>query len=204
MMAVLNQTRRTTKTDPVLGTVRRCLVCGESKPKSDLIRFVLDSDGWVVPDLACRLPGRGLWVSADREALQTAIAKNLFSRAAKAKAKVDPALLQQVERLFARRCSDLLGLARAASAIVTREPLVLESLAAGKLEAVLLASDAGGDIRKKLSRAPVLFGDMMTREELGAALGREHLAVAGLRAHPLTEKLQEEMKRWHGVRASEG
>ena len=50
-----------------------------------LIRFVAGPDGVVAPDLARKLPGRGLWVAADRASVETAAKKNLFSRAAKAK-----------------------------------------------------------------------------------------------------------------------
>jgi len=181
-------------------TLRRCLVTGVDKPKSDLIRFVLDPEKRVVPDLTGRLPGHGLWVSATRDALKQATTKNMFTRAAKTKAVVDADLPAQVERLLVRRVSELLGLARAARAVVTREPVVLEALAGGSLVAVFLASDAGGDIRKKLSRVPMLF-TCFSREELGAALGREQLVAVGLKAHPLTSKIVEEMTRWQGVSA---
>lgn len=180
---------------------RRCLATGAFKPKAELIRFVLDPEGRVVPDLAARLPGRGLWVSATRDALSLAVSKNLFAKAAKAKALVDAALLQRVAELMTRRCLELLGLARSVGAVVAREPAVLEALASGQLSAVLLASDAGGDIRKKCARAPLLF-DGFTRAQLGAALGREHLVALGLKPHPLTTKLQDELRRWQGLGVS--
>lgn len=180
---------------------RRCLVTGAFKPKAELIRFVLDPEGRVVPDLAARLPGRGLWVSATREALSLAASKNLFAKAAKTKAFVDAALPEQVAALMTRRCLDLLGLARSVGAVVAREPAVLEALAAGQLSAVLLAADAGGDIRKKMARAPLLF-DGFSRAQLGGALGREHLVALGLKPHPLTTKLQDELRRWQGLGVS--
>ena len=61
---------------------RRCIVTGETQPKAGLIRFVAGPDGQVVPDLAEKLPGRGFWVVADRQALDRAAAKGLFSRGA--------------------------------------------------------------------------------------------------------------------------
>lgn len=202
MDKVLTQPTETTALPAALLLAsRRCLVSGEVKPKSELVRFVLGPDHAVVPDLTAKLPGRGLWVSATRQALEEATRKNLFSKAAKTKVIIDKDLPAQVEGLLAHRCSGLLGLARAAGSIVTREPMVLEAMAAGTLVAVLLASDAGNDITKKLSRFPALY-TCFTREELGAALGRDHLVAVGLRAHPLTEKLQTELTRWQGVRAS--
>ena len=63
---------------------RKCIVSGEVQPKGGLIRFVVGPEGEVVPDVAGKLPGRGMYVSADRDAIGKAGKKNLFSRAAKA------------------------------------------------------------------------------------------------------------------------
>ena len=51
---------------------RRCIVTGDTRDKADLIRFVVGPDGSVVPDIEGKLPGRGLWVSAERQTLETA------------------------------------------------------------------------------------------------------------------------------------
>ena len=63
---------------------RRDIVSGEVLPENRLIRFVADPDGNVVPDAAAKLPGRGLWVEASKAAIDKAVEKKLFSRAAKA------------------------------------------------------------------------------------------------------------------------
>jgi predicted RNA-binding protein YlxR (DUF448 family) len=62
---------------------RRDIVSGEVMPDSRLMRFVAGPDGVVVPDASAKLPGRGLWVEASRKAVDTAVEKKLFSRAAK-------------------------------------------------------------------------------------------------------------------------
>ena len=67
---------------------RRCLATGEVQPKRGLIRFAVSPDGVVVPDILEKLPGRGLWVHAERDALETVIKKKLFSRGAKAQVTV--------------------------------------------------------------------------------------------------------------------
>ena len=59
---------------------RRCIVTGEVLPDAKLVRFVADPDGNVVPDVAAELPGRGMWVNATREAVKTAVARNLFAK----------------------------------------------------------------------------------------------------------------------------
>ncbi|HAL06579.1 MAG TPA: hypothetical protein DCP26_04360 [Brevundimonas sp.] len=63
---------------------RQDLASRQALDESRLIRFVAGPDGAVVPDLARKLPGRGLWVAADRVSLEAAIKKNMFARAAKA------------------------------------------------------------------------------------------------------------------------
>ena len=97
---------------------RRCIVTGEVLPEEALIRFVADPDGCVVPDIAATLPGRGIWVSAQREVLETAVAKNQFSRAAKAPLTAPADLADRVERQLVRRLLDDLGLARRAGLLV--------------------------------------------------------------------------------------
>src|SRR5262245_49866116 len=76
---------------------RRCIVTRATGPKAGLIRFVVGPDDGIVPDLAERLPGRGLWVAADRKTLDVAAAKGHFARAAKTKVRVAPGLADLVE-----------------------------------------------------------------------------------------------------------
>ena len=64
------------------GPERRCIVSGESGSTYGLVRFVVGPDGGIVPDLAEKLPGRGIWLSSDRDSLRTAVKKRAFSRAA--------------------------------------------------------------------------------------------------------------------------
>ena len=53
-------------------TERQCAVTREVQPISSLIRFVLDPDSQVVPDLKRVLPGRGVWVTASKDVVAVA------------------------------------------------------------------------------------------------------------------------------------
>ena len=64
------------------GPERKCIATGDVRPKSELIRFVVGPDHSIYPDLAGKLPGRGIWVSANAKALETAVKKNHFPSAA--------------------------------------------------------------------------------------------------------------------------
>ena len=62
------------------GPDRKCIATGEVQPKYGLIRFVAGPDGQIVPDVLGKLPGRGVYVAADRAALELAVKKKLFAR----------------------------------------------------------------------------------------------------------------------------
>ena len=65
------------------GPLRRCLVTRESLPKEAMIRFVLGPDRALVPDLAGRMPGRGMWLSARGDVLERALTRGAFMKAAR-------------------------------------------------------------------------------------------------------------------------
>ena len=54
---------------------RKCIATGEVQQTSGMIRFVVGPDAQIVPDILGKLPGRGIWVTADRAALETASGK---------------------------------------------------------------------------------------------------------------------------------
>ena len=90
---------------------RRDLVTHQVMDESRLIRFVAAPDGGVAPDLGRKLPGRGLWVAADRASIETAAKKGLFARAARAPLKAAPDLAATVENLLLM-ANDRLQIAR--------------------------------------------------------------------------------------------
>ena len=112
-------------------TLRRCIASGALRPKAELIRFVAGPDGTVVPDLAERLPGRGLWLSPQREEFDRACKRNLFAKAAKAGLRVPGDLAERVEGLLTRRCLETIGLAKRSGQAVSGYEKVAASLASG-------------------------------------------------------------------------
>lgn len=190
--------------EPV-GPERRCIVSGAVRPKEELLRFVVAPDGSIVPDLENTLPGRGLWLSARRDMIETAVAKKAFARAARRKVEVAPDLPARVEALMRRRCLDLVGLARRAGAAVSGYEKVRTQLKEDQPGAVLLlaASDGAADGRDKIrALAPALpVIDLFTGAELGAALGRDiavHVVVTrGTRGSQagLARRLKEASRR---------
>jgi hypothetical protein len=183
---------------------RRCLVTREVKGRDQMIRFVLDPTGQVVPDVDGRLPGRGMWLSAERNVLNRAAGANVFARAARTPARVEANLAEQVERLLVGRALDCLGLARRAGQVAVGFEQVRACLRDAAAAVLVAAADGAQDGRGKLRRLapdlPVITA--FSKAELSAALGREgvvHVAVAPGR---LAERLLCYTRRLAGFRAS--
>lgn len=182
---------------------RRCIVTGEVRPKTELIRFVVDPAGHIIPDVTGRLPGRGLWLAARRDIVDKAVAKRLFARAARASVTVDEGLADRVEMLLAAQCCSLLGLARRAGQALTGFVKVHALAASGDVGVLVEAADGGVDARGKLEalapRVPVV--DRLTCAELSAAFGREHVVHAALLRGRLAQTFLAAAARLGGFRA---
>ena len=183
---------------------RRDIVSGEVRDEADLIRFVAGPGGVVVPDLARKLPGRGLWVAADRTSVEMAAKKGLFSRAAKAKLVAAPGLADQVEMLLKRRLLSGLGLARRAGDLTSGFEKVSAAIAAGKAAWLIEASDGAADGRRKLRaqarkqlRPPGLIG-LYSAAELGLALGLENVIHTAFLAGRTADRWAQDVHRLSG------
>lgn len=187
---------------------RKCIVTGEVRDEAHLIRFVVSPDGDVVPDVAAKLPGRGMWVGADRVTLERAIAKNHFAKAAKANVKVSADLPALVEKQIAQRMLNDLGLAKRAGALILGFDNVARALESAAPPPVLVeAADGSNDGKRKLYAAAHARGakpavvECLTKAELSVALGKENVIHAALKAGALAERLIFEAGRLSGFRA---
>lgn len=180
---------------------RRCIVTGEVQPKRGLIRFVVGPEGGIIPDLAEKLPGRGIWVAADRAAIDKAAAKGLFSRAAKAQVRVPDGLADLVEAALARRVVELVSLARKSGRAVAGFEKVKGWLAEGRAKVLLQASDGSERGKGKLwTPTGGRWFACLTASELGLSFGRDHVIHGALAAGGLTDKVILEAGRLTGLR----
>ena len=129
---------------------RKCIVSGEIKDKSRLLRFVLTPDNKIVPDLYKKLPGKGIYVSVSYKLLEHAIQKNLFAKVVKKNVKVNGELLQMVENVLHKNALSVISLAKKAGNVVIGMEKVLEEIKSDKVDFLLIAKDAGADGCKKL------------------------------------------------------
>jgi len=187
------------------GSLRRCIVTRAERPPEDLIRFVAGPDGVIVPDLARRLPGRGVWVTAELAAVESAIKAKAFSKGLKRQVAASPDLAQAVDALILKRVLQALSLANKAGLVSSGFDKV-EALVEGGRAAVLLHGfDAAAGGRQKLDRkftaiqrdkgkvAPIV--DWLTIEQLSLAIGRSNVVHAGLTNGGATKRFLSEAER---------
>jgi predicted RNA-binding protein YlxR (DUF448 family) len=178
------------------GTERLCALTREVKPIDELIRFVAAPDGAIVPDLKRRLPGRGVWITATRAALDEAVKRNVFARSLKREVRAASGLGAQVERQLESAALDALGIAHKAGRLAIGFGRTETALAAvPPVAAILSASDASPDGVRKIAAAaarrktdenpgeiPVISA--FTSAQLDLALGRSNVVHAALLAGP--------------------
>ena len=187
---------------------RMCIVTRATAPVDKLIRFAVAPDGTVVPDFRRRLPGRGIWVTARSDCVETAERRRLFARVHDGPIVVEPGLADRVERGYAKAAVAALSLARKAGSIVSGFAKVEAALGGGRVIALIHASDAAADGVAKLAAAarrhpgaaqPLVirrFG----RAELDLAFGRTNVIHAALLAGPASQNLLTRIEAWDAYR----
>ena len=178
------------KTAP--GTERFCAATGEVKPVDGMIRFVVGPDGTAVPDLKRRLPGRGIWITATRQALGSAIARKAFARGFKRDVRVAADLVEATERLIEQAALDALAISHKAGKVAIGFAKVEVALARDRVAGLLNAAEAAPDGTRKLAAslhrredaADIAVIDVFTSAQLDLALGRSNVIHAALLAGP--------------------
>lgn len=192
---------------------RRCIATGVSGSKDPMIRFVVGPDGTIVADLAEKLPGRGIWLGASREAVATAVKRKLFARAARRQVSIPDSLADRLEAALVERVIAMIGMTRRAGLVVAGRAKVEDALRRERVALRIEASDGAEDGRRKLDRLAdglaVLEG--LTMAELAQAFDVErtvHAAVLkddGKRGGPgLVQRLNREFERLAGFRFNFG
>lgn len=202
--------------EPETGPQRRCVVTRERLPKERMIRFVVMAQpgpaepegtkrggGRIVPDLTATLPGRGIWLSARRDVIETARTRGAFAKAARAHVTISPDLTTDLQAALTRRVVETLGLARRAGQVVCGFAKAREWLAAGRAALVVQARDGSADERQRFLggwTGRVAVVTPLDGAALGAAFGREHVVHVVVSPGRLAERLRVEAERLAGIR----
>lgn len=193
---------------------RLCAATRVPRAPDELIRFVAGPDGRLVPDLGRRLPGRGVWVGADRAAIEKAIKTKAFARSLKRQVEVPEGLVEGIEAQLVRRLSDALALANKSGLVAFGFEQIDKLLEAGKVAGLVHGSDAAPGGRQKLDRKfhavsraagrQAAIVDVLTIEQISLAMGRANVVHAGLIQGGATERFLSEAKRVERFRSGFG
>ena len=181
---------------------RTCIASGQRKLRDQMLRFVIGPDSSAVPDLDEILPGRGLWLSAERNALHVACTKNLFAKRVRYPVRLTMDLAQRVDGLLADRCVALLQLARRSGVLSAGSDEVRRRLSMGGKGVLVLAADGAP---KSLAKIINFAGDVtiwapLSSDELGAVLGRIRLVSVFVDKGGLADRLARDLSRLSGLR----
>ncbi len=192
--------------EPETGPLRRCIVTRERGERQTMLRFVVGPEQRIVPDLAGKLPGRGMWLSASRDVLETARLRNAFARAARAPVALPPDLTALVEAGLTRRVTELLGLARRAGQANFGFERAREWLAGNRAGIVIQAKDGSPDERARFmsGRRDVAVGTPLSGAALGAVFGRDHVVHVVVARGRLADALKIETNRLAGIAGERG
>jgi predicted RNA-binding protein YlxR (DUF448 family) len=184
-------------------TMRMCALSRDVRPIDELIRFVVSPQGEVIADVKRKLPGRGLWISASRQAVAEAVRRHHFGRGFRCEVRVPATLVADTEALLARSAVDALAIAAKAGQVISGFSKVEAALktrqGATAIQALIHASDGAADgIRKLEALARKNLGihgesaefsivAALTSAELDLALGRSNVVHAALLAGPASK-----------------
>ena len=188
------------------GGERSCALSREVKPVDDLIRFVVAPTGEVVADVKRKLPGRGLWVTATREAVEQAVKRNVFARGFKREVRGGADLAERTEKMLERAELDALAMAGKAGRVAAGYAKVEGALSKGDVRALIHASDAAADGKRKLDGAvahlnedgprKILVVEDFSGIQLDLALNRPNVVHAALLAGPGSETFLARVARY--------
>ena len=188
---------------------RTCITTGQTLSSHRLIRFVAAPDGYVVADLAGRLPGRGAWVTATEEAIRTAEKRGHFKQVLGCGLHSDDQTINALAAQLRARALSIAGLARRAGILLGGAGKLL---AEGHCVCLLAAGDASPRETEKLrSKLAVEWvARNFSATELGQICGRETLAFVGIKASTapgagkLSDILHQEITRLEGFYGAVG
>ena len=191
---------------------RKCILTGESLPQDGLVRLAMGPEGQIAPDVRAKAPGRGAWISVDRDALETAQAKGqlkgALARAFKTGAlEIPDDLADQLENALKQATLDRLGLEARGGTLFSGAEKIETEARQGKLHMLLHASDAGRDGCAKLDQAWRVGSDRegqdlrgiilpVDRQGLSVALGRQNVVHIGIVDARAVGRISHSLERW--------
>ena len=200
-------------------TTRECALTRETKSVEDLVRFVVAPDGSIFPDVDAKAEGRGVWVTLGHKEVAEAVKKKAFAKSLKTAVTVPDDLAGLTEKHLQTRFLGALSMARKAGQILTGGTKVKAAIEGGEIIALLTATDAADDGRKKMAASlkgyekaaeeagfdgvSVPHLELLDSTQLGLALGLENVIHAALTKGAAAQSALEKGLRLARFRTSE-
>jgi hypothetical protein len=197
----LTRTDRLAETD----SERTCIVTRQIRAPSEMLRFVIGPDESVVPDLKRNLPGRGVWVTAQKPIVAEAVKRQAFAKSFKAKARAAATLADDVDRLLEQGALQSLSICNKAGLVSTGSAKVEKAIASAPVAAMVHATDGGPDGIRKIGQALTrTYGEaavavpriiLFASGQLDLALGRSNVIHAALKSGAASKAFLERCRR---------
>lgn len=196
--------RTAARMDDGEGSERTCAVTRAHRTPEEMIRFVLDPEGNVIPDLKRKLPGRGVWVTATRGYVAEAVKRSVFAKGFRRPVVVNPDLPEIIEKSLEKDLVQSLSLANKAGMVAAGTFQVEKALANDDISVLIQAADGSRDgvrkirhlaTRTALEPESLEILDFLDSEQIGLALGRASVVHAALRRGPVTQALMARARR---------
>ena len=161
---------------------RKCLVTGFTIEKKALMRFVVSPENNLIADINQNLPGKGYWVTADRELILKALKKNILFKAIKKQVNIDNNVLDQIELQIKKKIINQISLCRKSGMAIFGFDKIKSALARESIELLIQAIDGSTKEKKRIltKSIPNIIDGCLTGSDLGKAFGREkviHCAI---------------------------
>jgi predicted RNA-binding protein YlxR (DUF448 family) len=182
--------------------LRSCLGCREVRPKDELLRFVLDPERTLFPDISRKLPGRGSYTCFRVDCLEAALKKKQFNRSFKGEVKLLPGaeLLALIIKILEEKINSLFALANKAGKAVSGSDKVMDTLRRGDAAILILAADISGESKAKFlavaERAGVETFMFSMKDRLGGPLGKEIRTAIAVLKGSFAVTLRSDLKRY--------
>ena len=193
------------------GMQRHCALTRTLKPVDEMVRFVIGPGSHTVPDINRKLPGRGLWITGTRAAIEEAIKGNVFARSFKQNVRVAADLAATTERLLERSALDALAIVGKAGQVIGGFAKVEAAIGRDDVRALIHAADAAADGKRKLDAAlqrktheksrEIAIVELFSGAQLDLALNRPNVVHAALLAGPVSDTFLARAKRLERFRS---
>jgi len=190
---------------------RKDIASGELRDPADMLRLAFGPDGQIVPDIYAKLPGRGAWIEASREAVDKAVRAGAFARSAKRKVTIPDNFADMIEAGLSARVLGMIGMAKRAGQLESGFENVRSCARTGELAVRIEACDGQPDGRSKIrvvvkalskeleTPMPTLLG-CFNSAELGKVVGRDNMVHACVHNGKMAKALLHEIDRLAGFR----